>query len=171
VLFTVLSTSGAERDAAVAAVSTRTGERRVLVKGASSARYAPTGHLLYVRGEDLMAVPFDGDRLTTSGSPVVAVSKLQVISQLLKARFDLSAEGTLIYVLGDSSLERTLVWSDRNGTLRPAPMPPRPFTSVLLRTDRDDPRDRRNAAQPVAVRLEQRRDDDLTPEGRIIGPC
>jgi len=132
VLFTVLSTSGAEKDAAVSAVSIRTGERRVLVKGASSAHYAPTGHLLYVRGGDLMAVPFDGDRLTTNGSPVVAVSKLQVTPQSLEARFDLSADGTLIYVPGDSSLERTLVWSDRNGTLRPAPVPPRPYAHPVL---------------------------------------
>ena len=113
-------------------MSIRTGERRVLVKGASSALYGATGHLLYVRGDDLMAVPFDGDRLTLSGSPVVAISKLQVMPQSLSAGFDLSADGTLIFVPGDSSLERTLVWSDRNGTLRPAPVPPRPYAHPVL---------------------------------------
>jgi serine/threonine-protein kinase len=135
VLYTVLSKSGAMQDAAVAVVSMRSGERRLLMKGAASARYAPTGHLLYVRGSDLLAIAFDRDRLTTAGNPALVVSGLQVVQQALRGQFDLSDEGTLVYLSGGAELERTLVWVDRSGMSRPLSVPPRPYAHPSLLPD------------------------------------
>jgi Protein kinase domain/WD40-like Beta Propeller Repeat len=47
-----------------------TGEQHVLVKGGASARYLPTGHLVYLQRGVLMAVPFDARRLQLTGPPV-----------------------------------------------------------------------------------------------------
>ena len=38
-----------------------------------SARYSPTGHLIYVRGSALLAVPFDLTDLRVTGRPVSVV--------------------------------------------------------------------------------------------------
>ena len=46
------------------------GERRVLINGGAGARYVPTGHLVYMLNGALMAVPFDADRLETTGTAV-----------------------------------------------------------------------------------------------------
>src|SRR5579863_748335 len=55
-------------NAQVAAQSLVTGERRNLVQGGMTPRYAPSGHLIYAQGGSLMAVPFDPQRLTTTGA-------------------------------------------------------------------------------------------------------
>ena len=48
----------------------RPASARWCIEGASSARYATSGHLLFVRESILYAVPFDVDSLTTRGTPV-----------------------------------------------------------------------------------------------------
>ena len=52
------------------AYSLDTKERQVLVTGGSQPRYAPSGHLLYLLGGQLMAAPFDSKRLQFTGSPM-----------------------------------------------------------------------------------------------------
>ncbi|MBW8868510.1 MAG: hypothetical protein JF610_14485 [Acidobacteria bacterium] len=47
-----------------------TGERRVLIQGASTGRYLASGHLIYTRDDALMAAPFDIATLQLSGQPV-----------------------------------------------------------------------------------------------------
>ena len=62
-LFSVLTQSNHWSDQRVVAQSLKTGERRLLVRGASNARYLPTGHIVYARGQTLMAAPFNPERL------------------------------------------------------------------------------------------------------------
>ena len=132
VLFTVLSKSGAMEDAAIAVLSVSSGERRLLVRGGASARYARSGHLVYVRGTDLLAVPFDPDRLALAGSASLAVPGVLSTPQYLDGQFDVSATGTLAYVPSGATRERRLVWVDRKGTVRPIPVPPRPYVHPSL---------------------------------------
>ena len=68
VLFTIVANSIDESKIAV--LSLDTGEQKVLVRGGSFPRYAPTGHLLYGVQGNLWAVGFDPDRLETFGDPV-----------------------------------------------------------------------------------------------------
>jgi serine/threonine protein kinase/Tol biopolymer transport system component len=135
VIFTVLTVSGAMEDAAIGVVSIRTGQRRLLVKGGSSARYSPTGHLVFARGSELLAVAFDRDRLTIMGNPVRVVENVQNRQAQLAAQFDLSADGTLAYISGGDEINRTLVWADRSGALLPLPAPPRPYAHLVLLPD------------------------------------
>ena len=69
-LFTITAGVGDNRwdvDARVVAQSLRTGDRKVLVEGASNASYLPTGHLVYVRRSTLHAVPFDAAAVAVAG--------------------------------------------------------------------------------------------------------
>ncbi len=46
-------------DAHVDLLEMESGSRRTIIEGGASARYAPTGHLVYARAGSLLAVPFD----------------------------------------------------------------------------------------------------------------
>ncbi len=128
VLFTVLSASGGIDDATIEAVTVDSGERRILVRGGASPRYSPTGHLLYVRGTDLLAISFDAARHIVKGAVSVVGPDFWSGPQYLNAQFDLSNEGTLDYVSGGGAkLERTLAFVDARGNVRPLPLPPRAY--------------------------------------------
>ena len=93
--------------------SISSGERRVLVEGATLPRYSPSGHLLYVQGGASMAAPFDVERLELSGR---GVPVLPVEATLLA----LSAAGTLVYLADEiSEAMRQLVWVNRIGQEEP----------------------------------------------------
>jgi serine/threonine-protein kinase len=71
VLFTCDDQSSTEYydDARIEALRPATGERKVVLEGASVARYLPSGHLVFSRGGSLYAVRFDAKALVTQGSP------------------------------------------------------------------------------------------------------
>jgi serine/threonine protein kinase/Tol biopolymer transport system component len=136
VLFTALSRSGTQEDAEICVVSVATRERRTLVKGAGDARYSSSGHLLYVRQADLLAVPFDPKRLQASGTPFLAAASIQVKPTDLAGSFDLAGDGTLAWIASSASdLQRMLVWIDRKGVESPLPVPVRPYSQLALMPD------------------------------------
>ena len=67
VLFACQMSSGSYDDGTIEAVRLDTGERKVLVKGGSFPRYAASGHLLYVKQNNIYAVPFDPESLEVRG--------------------------------------------------------------------------------------------------------
>ena len=75
VLFTVWSGARSFDQAKVAVLSPGTTEPRVVLEGGYGARYAPSGHLVFVRGGALHAAPFDLPRLALTGPPVPVVSR------------------------------------------------------------------------------------------------
>src|SRR5207249_10934103 len=67
VLYTI--GTGPTYDAArIAVLDLKKHTSRVLVKAGYGGRYVPTGHLVYVRGRVLYAVPFDTERMEVTGS-------------------------------------------------------------------------------------------------------
>jgi serine/threonine-protein kinase len=70
VLFTV-STADTESfdDARIDALYTRSGRKEMLVEGGTSPLFSPTGHLIYARAGNLLAVRFDAQRLQVTGQP------------------------------------------------------------------------------------------------------
>jgi serine/threonine-protein kinase len=116
VLFTVIPTRGNVIGMAASLPSARiealdlvTGKRQVVVRGGGRPRYTRTGHLLYVSGGTLYAVPFDIGQLRTQGTAVPVI----VTEGLLD--YDVSAEGTLIYQAALTKEHRELAWVDRRG--------------------------------------------------------
>ena len=88
--------TGSRFDVEVVCLETK--ERKRLIENASSAKYAPTRHLVFLRDNDLMAVPFDADKLEVMGEPLGIAENVHRDEQTGAAFFDFSSEGTLAYV-------------------------------------------------------------------------
>jgi serine/threonine protein kinase/Tol biopolymer transport system component len=121
----------------IAVQSVMTGERRNLIQGAMLSHYAPSGHLVYAQGANLMAVPFDPQRLAVTGAAVPVVEGV-LQSQLTGAvQYSISAMGSLVYVPGttQSAAQNRLVWVSRNGTELPLPAPGHGYRNPRLSPD------------------------------------
>jgi Tol biopolymer transport system component/tRNA A-37 threonylcarbamoyl transferase component Bud32 len=102
-------------------ISIRSGERKVVLAGGAYGFYVPTGHLLYAAGETIRAVPFDLDRLATTGVPRTVVEDVAMNLSDGAAAFDVSETGTLAYLPVDSYVTDTeVVFVDRSGNESPA---------------------------------------------------
>ena len=99
VLFTIQKRSSREASD-VAVLDLKTGKYHTLVQGLT-ARYAPTGHLIYVTGAgDLMAAPFDLGKLAITGE-AVAVTNGVAGRPFGAVDLTLSRTGTLMYEEGE----------------------------------------------------------------------
>jgi serine/threonine protein kinase/Tol biopolymer transport system component len=92
------------------------GERENLIPGGLFPRYAPTGHLVYAQGGSVMAVPFDPQRLTVTGTGGPVVVGVMQSPTNGHAQYSFSATGSLVYVPGDvQATQLRLVWVSRSG--------------------------------------------------------
>ncbi len=113
-----------------------TGERRNLISGGTGPYYAPTGHLLYVQGGTLMAVPFDLQRMSVTGAPVPVVEGVMQSVSNGVAQYSVSENGSLVYVPGGTlGGQHTLVWVDRRGAEQPLPAPPHGYRAPRISPD------------------------------------
>jgi serine/threonine protein kinase/Tol biopolymer transport system component len=136
VLFGTSSNAISFSSAQVAVQSFGTGGRRNLIQGATYPRYASSGHLIYAQGGSLMAVPFDAQRLTTTGATVPVVDGVLQSPINGAAQYSLSATGTLVYVMGGvQSEKRRLVWVNRNGSEQPLAAPAHAYFAPRLSPD------------------------------------
>jgi serine/threonine-protein kinase len=134
VLFTVWTGPGWD-EARLELKILATGERRVLIRGAGTGRYVPSGHLVYSRAGVLMAVPFDLSRLEVGLSPPVALTE-QVRDTVEGAAYTVSDAGVIAYVPGGPhASENRLVWVDRSGHVEPTAAPLRNYLDVALSPD------------------------------------
>jgi serine/threonine-protein kinase len=135
VLLTV-GTGGSWDDASIELLNLNSGERRLLIEGGSDARYIPTGHLVYQRGGALLAVPFDLKTLTVTGAAAMTVQTVMPSTNNTgSAQAAISGTGSLMYVSGTGSLERSLVWVDRSGVEERLPLPPRAYRHPRISPD------------------------------------
>jgi hypothetical protein len=100
------------------------GEPELVLHGAYLARFLETGtnigHLVFISRGTLFAVPFDLDSLKVCGKQVPLVSEVvaQNGDEQSAAHFDLSADGTLVYVKGVFQKEfLEFYWIKPDGTL------------------------------------------------------
>ncbi len=97
VLFTVTRGPRELTRGAVAVYSFTMSSWHELLEG-SVPRYS-LGHLVFSRGDSVWAVPFDPERLETTGEPFLVVDGVATFPGLmLAAHFDVAAEGTLAAV-------------------------------------------------------------------------
>ena len=61
----------------VAVLDLDTGEEKTVVEGGSNPSYVDTGHLVFARGDTLMAVPFKASELAVTGEPVALVQGIR----------------------------------------------------------------------------------------------
>lgn len=137
-LFSVSTNAGGSfDDAHVAVLSLATGKHHTIIEQGYHARYVPTGHIVYILGGNLMAVPFDLNRLETSGRPVAIVEGAPGAATIGTAGFAVSQTGFLTYVRGGttSAIRRTLVWVNRQGGEEAITAPPRAYSDPRLSPD------------------------------------
>ena len=140
VLFAVTKDRGINRwsQAQVVVHSVRTGQRKVLVDNATDGRYLPSGQLVYARGGGLFGSAFDVKTLALMGPTVSLLQDVQLPKGIFSAgvNYDVSGEGTLVYVQRSSSF-RSLVWVDRrSGSVEPIKtMPPGDYNDPRLSPD------------------------------------
>jgi len=134
VLFTILPATGGVDRAQAAVLDLASKTYKVVVRGGSHARYLPTGHLVYAAGGTLRAVPFDLDTLTPTDTPIPVLS--QATGSTGAANFDVSTNGTLVYVTGQGEAPGfRLVWVDRQGREEPLSAPPREYLYPRISPD------------------------------------
>jgi Tol biopolymer transport system component len=105
---------GRAGDSSVWLASIAGGEPRRLFSASSHAEYAQ-GHLLFARGDTLMAQPFDVATLELVGEAQPLEEGLFVMPHAGLAAFSASQEGSLAYQVERGGLTSELVWYDRQG--------------------------------------------------------
>ena len=119
-LFTVGIAGGTSFDEArIGVVTLATGKARLLSEHGFYARYTSSGHLLYLRGDTLLAAPFDLGRLEVTGASVPVLEGLRTNASG-GAHFSVSGTGALAYIPGGAlEADRGLVFVDRKGNVEP----------------------------------------------------
>jgi Tol biopolymer transport system component len=90
--------------------------RKRIVATENNAAYSPSGHLLFIKDEALLAQPFDAQRLELSGEPLPVldhVARMTGIPGL--AQFSASRNGVLAWRAGSPAEPKQLTWFDRSG--------------------------------------------------------
>ena len=99
-----------------------TGETRTLVEDGVWGRYAPTGHLLFVRDQTLMATRFDLESREINGASAPVLEDLIPDITQGDVPAAMASNGTLAFVPGAlMNPPRQLVWVDRQGAETPFP--------------------------------------------------
>jgi hypothetical protein len=142
VLFTITTNRFPRWDEAqIAVYSRRTRATKVVLTGGADARYAPCGHIVYVREGLLLSAPFDLQRLALSGGPVGMVADVMQAAYFRgqpedagAGQFAMSSTGTVVYATGGTtpSPERSLARVNRSGRSVTLPIVPRPFATLRL---------------------------------------
>ena len=137
VLFTCDTLTSTEYydDARIEAVRPATGERKVLVEGASQARYSPSGHLVFARGGSLFAVAFDPRSLEVRGNPMQVVHSVATNVGSGAVQFSIAGTGAALWAPGGLSASYEIVWVDRDGVESPVAIPPAPYGELSLSPD------------------------------------
>jgi serine/threonine-protein kinase len=131
VLFTIDTGAGFD-GARIAVLSLETGKVNVVLDGGTNARYSPSGHIVFSRAGNLLAVPFDLERLERTGDPVTVLEGI-LMEPGGAAHFTFSDDGSLAYIPGGVLVpERKLVWVNRQGEVEPLPAESREYMSPSL---------------------------------------
>ncbi len=134
VLVALDGVAGAQFGGQIAVEDLATQEQRILVADGRQPRYSPRGHLVFLRGESIYAVPFDSDALEVTESPVVVLEGVLVNAQGI-AQFWTSDSGTLMYVPQSAVSASQLAWVDREGRTTPLPVPPGRYSHPRVSPD------------------------------------
>ena len=109
-------------------------ERKVVIDGGSHARYLSTGHIVFVQGTTLFAVPFDTDRLEVTGGRVPVVEGL-IRNPFVgdgAGHYAVSDTGTLVFVQGPVGASlRQIVSIDAKSAVTPV-LPESSYRSLRL---------------------------------------
>jgi serine/threonine-protein kinase len=121
----------------ISVLSLASGTVRTIIEQGYHARYLASGHIVYMLGTNLMAVPFDVNRLEVTGPPVPLVEGVGADPAVGEASFAVSPTGFLVYARGSAATnaQRTLAMVDRQGHEQPLAVPPRTYNYPRVSPD------------------------------------
>jgi serine/threonine-protein kinase len=93
--------------------------RKTVIENASYARYVPTGHLIFGRGDHIEVAPFDLERREVTGPSVPVPEPIFYDFENGVPHLAVSAGGTLAFIPGGGAARRQLVSVDLEGRERP----------------------------------------------------
>ena len=100
---------------AIAVAEVPSGRHRVIIEDAIYARYASSGHIVYVTADKtLRVVPFEQNSMKVAGEPITLTEGIQA-GFFGSADLAISATGTLVYSTGSGQGRQELVWVSRDG--------------------------------------------------------
>jgi len=120
VLFTVHSSGSGFDSAWIEVLDLDSGERSVVHRGGTYARYVDSGHLVYMNQGTLFAMPFDLASLTPTGSAAPVVEAVGSSGEG-GAYYDVSRNGVLVFSPGGvgGSVKLKALWVNRQGQSEP----------------------------------------------------
>ncbi len=107
---------------------------RRLIPAKSNAAYA-AGHILFMRGNTLMARPFDAGRLELTGDAFPIAENVAYNDQFSRGSFTVSTNGMLIYQGGEFAIGSALLIHDRTGKVLDTVGAPERFTNIAFSPD------------------------------------
>jgi len=136
ILFTSGITTGSYEDAEIVVYSITTGQRKTVQRGGFHARYFPSGHIVYMHGGTMFAVPFDLKRLEVIGRPAPILEGVVAVPGNGGAQFSFSETGNLAYVAGRGGFQFVSIhWMDRQGKFTPLRDAPGGYLNPALSPD------------------------------------
>lgn len=124
ILFTVENSTVGFDDARIEVLTLPDHRRKTLQRGGTFGRYLPVsggkGYLVYVNRGTLFAVPFDQEKLETSGTPKPVLQQVSYSSMFGSAKVGFSRTGTLVYRSRDIDTSRVVIqWLTADGKSQP----------------------------------------------------
>jgi Tol biopolymer transport system component len=112
------------------------GSPHVIVDGGYYGRYVASGHLLYMRGGVLHAVPFDLERLEATGPSAPILESVRSSTRSAAAHIHVAGDGTAVYVEGgDADVAGPILWMTKQGTTSPLRTTPAVVLNVRVSPD------------------------------------
>ncbi|MEO8201028.1 MAG: protein kinase [Gemmatimonadota bacterium] len=103
-----------------------------LIRG-SYPRYAASGHLVYLVGNTLTALPFDSRHLKVLGPPAPIEQAVRRESWDAAGQYALADDGTLVFAPGVDAAKGVMVWVDRAGRITDTlPLPPGDYFNIFV---------------------------------------
>lgn len=114
-LYVAVSTDSAESAVYAGDLASKT--RKVVLTPGARALYVNPGYLLFVRGQTLMAQPFNPGKLETAGDAVPIAEQVNSYNAggAVHGHFSASQNGVLTYISGNAAGSIQLTWFDRKG--------------------------------------------------------
>jgi len=117
-LYTTVRGATADR-AETEVVSLQTGERKVIARGGTFARYLSSGHLAYVNQGSLFVAPFDLRRLEVRATAAPVLDGISYSPSFGYAQIAFSETGTVVYRKAVGSGQAVAAWVDSTGGMTP----------------------------------------------------
>jgi serine/threonine-protein kinase len=121
-------------------------ETRTILEGGYDARLIGLDQLVFARGGNLFAVPFDAEEGQVTGEPVTVLREVVMDAVIGQAQFAFSDSGTMVFVRGPEVSRGGVARIDRDGTQEFLEVPENTYGAFDL-----DPDDRKLAIHVADV--------------------